>query len=134
MKKILFLVLMILCGVLFIGCGEKTYKVSFLATAGGYISGENEQIVTEGSTSQVVKAVPNEDYEFVSWSDGVNTNPRFVKLDRDIMLRAIFSGTPHGFDNVPVNPNAQVHKIIVNDQVFIIRGDQTFTITGQVVK
>ena len=81
-----------------------------------------------------VEAIPAEGCEFVSWSDGVNTNPRFVKLDRDIMLRAIFSGTPHGFDNVPVNPNAQVHKIIVNDQVFIIRGDQTFTITGQVVK
>jgi len=81
-----------------------------------------------------IEAIPAEGCEFVAWSDGDTSNPRFVKLDRDIMLRAIFSGTPHGYDNVPVNPNAQVHKIIVNDQVFIIRGDQTFTITGQVVK
>ena len=81
-----------------------------------------------------IEAIPAEGCEFVAWSDGDTSNPRFVKLDRDIMLRAIFSGTPHGFDNVSVNPNAQVHKIIVNDQVFIIRGDQTFTITGQEVK
>ena len=43
-----------------------------------------------------LKAIPNENYMFICWSDGIVTNPRIVLVTHDIHLQALFhlNGTP----------------------------------------
>ena len=94
MKKIGIFILILLFGVLFISCkGEKEtfYKVNFNASKGGYISGLEQQTIKNGESTEVVKAVPEEDYEFVSWSDGDTNDKKIIKnVNSDITLTASF--------------------------------------------
>ncbi len=58
----------------------KNYKVIYVVeTAEGQLIGEAYQTVKEGEDGSVVKAVPNEGYRFVKWSDGVETAERQEK-------------------------------------------------------
>lgn len=81
-RNILFsVVLLSLFGiiVLFCGCNTKKevfYNITYTASAGGYINGQTEQIITSGDNAEPVTAVPNEGYEFVKWSDGLTTPER----------------------------------------------------------
>ena len=81
-RNILFsVVLLSLFGiiVLFCGCNTKKevfYNITYTASAGGYIDGQTEQIITSGDNAEPVTAVPNEGYEFVKWSDGLTTPER----------------------------------------------------------
>lgn len=90
MKKILILFI-ILLNLLLISCNNKTYEVNFIAGDGGYISGIKNQIIEEDKNTQIVKAIPDEDYIFVSWSDG-DTNPKKIieNVKVNITLKAIF--------------------------------------------
>jgi len=54
----------------------KTYTLTYLAGTGGSISGTTPQSVTHGSSGSAVTAVPDTDYQFVDWSDGLTDNPR----------------------------------------------------------
>ena len=55
-----------------------TYTVVFGAGSGGTVTGSTTQIVTHGNSSESVEAVPDQDYQFVTWSDGVTENPRVL--------------------------------------------------------
>lgn len=54
----------------------------YQASEGGFITGEINQTVLAGEAGTEVLATAYEDYEFVSWSDGVFDNPR---LDTNIL-------------------------------------------------
>lgn len=47
-----------------------SYKVEYLAGEGGHVEGETVQTVLTGNRSTWVKAVPDDGYRFVGWSDG----------------------------------------------------------------
>lgn len=81
-----------------------------------------------------IEAIPASGCTFVCWSDGETTNPRFIKLDKDIHLRAIFSGEPDGTENVPQNVPSRLHKIMVGDKLLILRGGKTYSMQGQEVR
>ena len=52
------------------------YLVKYETDGNGAINGEATQIVVEGEDCSQVTAVPDEGYEFVTWSDGITTPER----------------------------------------------------------
>ena len=82
-------------------------------------------------------AVPNDGYDFDQWDDGSTENPRTITLLQDMTLVAWFNKTTDvatDLDPVPCNPSPVTRKIILDDQLFIVRGTETYTITGQKVR
>ena len=65
--------------------------VNYSAGDGGRIDGELKQTIEYGNDASTVKAIYNEGYEFVKWSDG-NLNPirRDLKVTENITVEAIF--------------------------------------------
>ena len=59
----------------------KEYSVIYNSGVGGYIECKTHQIVKENEDAEKVTAVPEEGYEFVKWSDGLETAER---QDRNI--------------------------------------------------
>ncbi len=76
------------------GCGEKAeenYSLTYTALEGGHIEGNVKQTVKRGDDGRTVKAIADEYYRFVKWSDGVETSERRDKnLQSDITATAIF--------------------------------------------
>lgn len=54
------------------------YVLTYLAGEGGTINGKNMsiEVKNKGEQGTSVTAIPNENYEFVKWSDGSTDNPR----------------------------------------------------------
>jgi hypothetical protein len=69
----------------------KEIRITYLAETGGYLIGEEEQYVTEGSYSKRILAVADEGFMFYAWSDGETDPSRNDKAgDRDVSLTAVF--------------------------------------------
>ena len=81
-----------------------------------------------------IEATPNPEYVFVQWSDGIKDNPRIILLTGDAEYIAVFAAQDGGLgiDDVCLSDSAR--KVIVNDQIYILRGDKMYTITGQEVR
>lgn len=75
----------------------------------------------------------NERYEFDRWSDGNTENPRTIIIDRDIELTAYFREASEGIKDIHIDSSIP-HKIIIDGQVYILRGDKIYTLQGQEVK
>jgi MOSC domain-containing protein YiiM len=54
----------------------KRYTLTYTATPGGSIQGDEIQSIAHGKTGTAVVALPDEGYHFVRWSDGVLTPTR----------------------------------------------------------
>ena len=110
------------------------YTLTYSATDGGYIDGENVQTVEEGESGSTVTAVANEGYEFIGWSDGVTTAERTdTNVTEDITVTAQFEltnttqfaggsgsqanpykiSTIEHLNNISLYPNA--HYILISD-------------------
>lgn len=71
---------------------SKTFTLTYTVAAGGTLEGESMQTVAYGADAQLVTAVPEANYHFVKWSDGVKENPRTDRaVVRDIAVEAHFS-------------------------------------------
>ncbi len=69
----------------------KTEKWYELNTTGGTISGGKTQYIKKGGDALTVTAVANDGFEFVGWSDGVNTAERTDKnLTSNLKITAKF--------------------------------------------
>ena len=82
-----------------------------------------------------IKAVPNTGYQFLRWEDGVTENPRKIegKEATSGLYRAQFApATPTGIDDVIVAPAAR--KVLIDNQLFIIRGEELYDATGKRVR
>ncbi len=76
--KVLFsATIIVLMGFLF-ACKKpvREYRIEYLTSIGGTVVGDPIQIVKSGEDATTVIAVSNEGYEFVSWSDGIETADR----------------------------------------------------------
>jgi hypothetical protein len=81
-----------------------------------------------------LEAYPSyERYEFERWSDGNTENPRTIIIDRDIELTAYFREASEGIEDIHTDSSIP-HKIIIDGQVYILRGDKIYTLQGQEVK
>jgi predicted CXXCH cytochrome family protein len=68
------------------------YQLRYAAGSGGTISGSTSQTVSYGGSGSAVEAVPNADYHFVAWSDGVKTATRTDgNVTIDITVTAVFA-------------------------------------------
>lgn len=71
---------------------SKTFTLTYTATAGGKLQGEAMQTVEQGADAKPITAVPEANYHFVEWSDGLKDNPRIDgSVARDIAVEARFS-------------------------------------------
>lgn len=78
-----------------------------------------------------LEAYPSyERYEFERWSDGNTDNPRTMIIDRDIELTAYFREASEGIEDIHIDSSIP-HKIIIDGQVYILRGDKIYTLQGQ---
>ena len=94
---------------------------------------------TEGCTYELgaqvmIYAQPIEGFVFSKWSDGITDNPRFVTINGPIELKAQFEvQTVANINTAEMEPDS-LQKILRDGQIFIIRGDKIYTLTGQEVK
>lgn len=81
-----------------------------------------------------ISAIPNYECKFVRWSDNNTDNPRTLIIDSDIELTAYFIPIEEtGFENIHTDGTTP-YKTLSNGQLYIIRGDKTYTLQGQEIK
>ena len=124
---------------LYLDEAEKTLTANFeITSAAQYVvnvSAQNPALGSAAATNYVrLDAAPFDGCTFVRWSDGNTDNPRYMALNADIELQAIFEGIPSNVESTSSATQNSVHKIIVNDQIFILRGEKVYTLQGQEVK
>ena len=73
---------------------EQRFTLTYTALEGGYIEGESSQSLLEGETGSEVRAVAEEGYRFVSWSDGSTAAVRTDAASEDLTLTASFEKLP----------------------------------------
>ena len=96
----------------------------------GWVNYYGGEFLLEYLTEIQLEATPHETYEFERWSDGNTDNPRTMIIDRDIELTAYFREASEGIEDIHIDSSIP-HKIIIDGQVYILRGDKTYTLTGQ---
>ena len=81
------------------------------------------------NTSVSLMAIPNDGAEFVTWTNGVVTNPYIFYATEDLSIQAIFKETTTGVNDVEMK-NANI-KTIENGQLIILRDGKMYSIMGQ---
>lgn len=124
---------------LYLDEAEMTLTANFeLTSAAQYVVDVTSQNPEQGYATAAkyvrLEASPANGCTFVRWSDGNTDNPRYMELNADIELQAIFEGVPSNVESASSATQASVRKIIVNDQILVIRGNKTYTLQGQEVK
>lgn len=72
--------------------GVTVHDLSYVAGSGGSLTGEVNQVVTDGASGSTVEAVPSHYYHFVDWSDGSTQNPRMdTGVSANISVTANFA-------------------------------------------
>lgn len=95
----------------------------------GTVYGGGEYAYNEQAS---LMAVPNTSCEFVTWNNGVNTNPYIFVVTANLTIQAIFRHAGEGIDDIEASTVPR--KILRDGQIYILRGDRTYTVTGQEVK
>ncbi|MEE0923470.1 MAG: leucine-rich repeat protein, partial [Paludibacteraceae bacterium] len=118
--------------------GDATYKATFSSVVNVYtisVSAVNGQVIGGGEyqygATIDLTAIPNEGYVFDQWSDGVKDNPRTITVTGDAEYTALFTST-EGFENIYTSEPVQ--KVIIDQKVYILRGEKVYTLQGQEVK
>lgn len=72
------------------GGSSITHKATYTAGEGGKIEGNAIQTVAHDKYTEEVRAVADEGYKFIGWSDDIKTETRSDKLIEDISVTAYF--------------------------------------------
>lgn len=105
-----------------------TYTLSYTATEGGRIVGSPTQTVSAGANGDSVMAIANEGYEFIGWSDGVQSAERLDEnVWADISVTAQFAKIPE----YTLNYSAQRGGYIRGDALqTVLRGEGGTAVTA----
>jgi hypothetical protein len=103
------------------------YTVTFTATVGGSLSGNNRQTLSHGDDCTPVKAVADANYQFTGWTRDYTggDNPLIItNVQADMIIEAIFSnntrmvsfvanngGTISGESNQTINQGASTRQV-----------------------
>ncbi len=122
---------------------EFTITVAVNDAAAGAAYGEGTY---DYGTKVKLYAIPNADYHFVKWSDGVTDNPREVTVTADVTYTAVFEAnspstaleqinqqSPY-LQIVPSGKEIKNQKLMINGQLFILRDGKVYNVTGQRVE
>ena len=118
--------------------GDATYTATFSSVVNVYtitVNAVNGQVLGGGEyqygTTTDLTAIPDEGYVFDQWSDGVTDNPRTITVTGDAEYTALFTST-EGLENIYTSEPVQ--KVMIDQKVYILRGDKVYTLQGQEVK
>ena len=108
----------------------RKYTITFLDEDGNILCEDEWEYGSMPFCEEPTKAADNDyTYTFAGW------NPEVVTVTSDATYTATFTAEPIIGTNIPyIQVEPQAKKVIREDKVFIIRGDKTYTITGQMVK
>ena len=112
---------------------EFTITVAVNDAAAGAAYGEGTY---DYGTKVNLYAIPNADYHFVKWSDGVTDNPREVTVTADVTYTAVFEANSPSTALEQINQQSQIknQKLMINGQLFILRDGKVYNVTGQRVE
>ena len=109
------------------------FPVSIYApTAGEYMISVQNSAISDEYTAYVTldgQAIWN-----LSNSDYTLSLPQGTSTQYGIRLSAHAPQIATGLDEAVVNAKGETRKVVINDKVFIIRGDQVYSVDGQLVK
>lgn len=118
-----------ICSILFV--------LSFLwgasyAEPSGWVSSEERSFIC-GDAVQIA-AHANQGYLFDHWSDGATENPRWIEVldSRTYTAYFVVDDTPTAIDNI--ENSSEVRKVLINDKVYIIRGEHIYDTLGKQVR
>ena len=118
--------------------GDATYTATFSSVVNVYtitVNAVNGQVLGGGEyqygTTTDLTAIPDEGYVFDQWSDGVTDNPRTITVTGDVEYTALFKSA-EGFENIYTSEPVQ--KVMIDQKVYILRGEKVYTVTGQEVR
>ncbi len=84
---------------------KQTYKLTYVASNGGYLVGNLNQTVAYGESGTKVTAVPNDGYRFVKWSDNETKDTRCdTKINASVSVTAEFEFLFAGGEGTQLNP------------------------------
>ena len=107
-----------------IGVDFYTYIVTFLDWDGEVLS---TQEVDEGAAAIAPADPSREGYTFVGWDKD------FTNVQSNLDIYAQYESISEGIEDIQID-NRYPHKIVVDGQILILRGDKTYTMQGQEVK
>jgi hypothetical protein len=82
----------------------------------------------------MITATPKAGYRFLQRSDGDTTNPRNIVTDSDLTLSAVFvTEEPTNTPLILLEEKENIRKVLINDHIYIIYGDKTYSIMGVLV-
>ncbi len=112
-----------------------TYSVQIDAGEGGYVWPTGMSGNYPEGYVLTVEAYAYAGYVFAGWDDGVSENVRTIVVSGNTRITALFTleeEYPMGLDEESEGQPAK--KIFKNGNVYILRGDNVYTLTGQKVK
>ena len=77
---------------------KENYVIEYKADKGGYIQGAATQNLDKGEWGEPVRAIPDEEFAFVKWSDGYNVPIRSDKIFEKTELTAYFEKVATKFE------------------------------------
>ena len=97
-KSIFLILISLIVALSFSSCSSnkepEIFTIAYLAGEGGRVRGEQVQMIDKGADAETVTAVPKDGYEFIGWSDGVETAERTDRnIQADFEVVANFSLT-----------------------------------------
>lgn len=93
------------------------FEILFVADIGGRIEGDEKQKIELGADSSYVTAVPNENYEFVEWSDGEkNATRNLSNIQERSKVTAYFKRVKQNYSYVynEATSNTDVKSVIIS--------------------
>ena len=99
----------------------------------GYVNVIGHKIPNECEPELIIEAIAREGYKFDKWWDGNEENPRTIIFDEGwdgiIIIRPIFKLISDGLEDIQIEGYSP-HKIIVDGQIYILRGDKVYSVIG----
>ncbi len=97
----------------------------------GEVTGDG---VYDYGTRITLTAIPNSGYEFKQWSNGLSYNPYRFTVVSDLTLEAEFIPAT-AIDDIQTDTDTTApQKVLIDGQVYILRNNKTYTLTGVEVK
>ena len=103
--------------------------VSAYAEPLGWVSSDEQSFIC-GELIQI-EAGANQGFQFDHWSDGETENPRWIEVLESKEYEAFFiASTSTAIDNTDTT-TPEVRKVLINDKVYIIRGEHMYDTLGK---
>lgn len=118
-----------------------TYTLTINEAVGGHVSLPAGQYIYAEDASEVLYAMPDEDYEFAYWqisgqTENETANPLILEMVEDITVTPVFTftGVPTDVNDVAETAQPVAIKKLMNNQVVIVYGEHIYNMLGQTIR